>query len=296
MNDRRMPEGAVHELLFGGILEWRGGDAEELQRIVARINRLGLARAELDADGGRTSLLFDDAPVPGARVTPDILDRLVDALQDLVDASDDPSSAESTLHCSAIHPGEVVETLIGVENGRVHPVSRIRPRLVEETAHAPVQTIAWRKVVPLGALLLLGFGLLAWQSGYLDRVFSAAPAQLTIDNGPFGNRILVTIDRTWGNYEVTLRRGAAYPATVEAVTADKQKATGIAGRAAVDILAAGGTVYVHILDSDGNLMESVGVELRALVESEKGTAVAKIHGRIGAARVRLALSEGKVKR
>jgi len=288
-----MPEGPVEELLFGGILEWRGGNTQDLQQIVARINRLGLAHAELDADGGRHSLLFDDRPVPGKQATSGALDRLVDGLQELIDASDDPHSAESTLHCSAIHPGEVVETLIGIENGSVHPVSRIRPRLIEETAHAPIRTVAWRKVLPLGAALLLVFGLYAWKSGYLDRVFSAAPAQLEIDNGPFGDRLLVTIDRKWGNYEVTLRRGSAYPDTVEAMATDKASAKSIAEGAAIGIIADGGVVHVHLLDSRGKLLDSGTVELRALLEKSKGTAVAKFEGRIGAAQVRLALSEGE---
>lgn len=288
-----MPEGAVQELVFGGILDWRGGDVFEIERVVRKINRLGLAHVELDADGGRCSILFDDKPVPGAKATPTALDQLVDALQELVDASDDPQSAESTLHCSAIHPGEVVETLIGVENGRVTPVSRIRPRLVEETAHNPVRTVAWRKVLPLSAALLIAFGLYAWQSGYLDRVFSAAPAEITVDTGPFGDRLKAKIQRKWGNYEITIRRGTAFPATVEAVTADKENAKGIADRAAITILSEGGTVYVHLVNSRGEQLDSKAVELRPLVEDENGKAVAKISGKIGAAGIRLALSKGE---
>ena len=264
----------MQELLFGGILEVRGGEHEELQRIVSRINGIGLAQAELDADGGRHSILFDDRPVPGSKATPDALDQLVDSLQQLIDASDDAHSAESTLHCSAIHPGEVVETLIAIEDGRVHPVSRIRPRLVEETAHAPVQTVAWRKVVPLGLALLVAFGLIAWQSGYLDRVLSAAPAQLEIDNGAFGERLFVTIDRAWGNYEITVARGADYPATVDAIAAERAAAKERALQLAISILADGATVYVQLLVAVGGVLEAAPVELRALVEDPKGTAVA----------------------
>jgi len=295
MDEHRLPEGPLEELLFGGILEWRGGDAHELERIVGEINALGLARAELDPDGGRFSILFDDKPVPGARVTPDVLDRLVDGLQALVDASEDPAGAESTLHCSAIHTGEIVETLIGVEGGVVRPVSRIRPRLIEESADIPVRTVAWKKVVPLGLLLLVGFGLVAWRSGYLDRVFSAAPAEFEVDRGPFGERLRVSITREWGNYVITLRRGASYPATVEAITAERAGAKGIAERAAIDIIAAGGTVYVQLLDANGEVIDSKEVELRTLVEDAKGKAIARIRGRIGAAQVRIALSKGERK-
>ena len=295
MTDRRLPEGPAQELLFGGILEWRGGDYHALQQIVARINRIGLAQAELDADGGRHSILFDDRPVDGSKATPDALDRLIDGLQELIDASDDAHSAESTLHCSAIHPGEVVETLIAIEDGRVHPVSRIRPRLVEETAHVPVQTVAWRKVVPLGLALLVAFGLIAWQSGYLDRVLAAAPAELEIDNGPFGKRLFVTIDRNWGNYEITIARGAAYPATVDDIKAERAAAKERSLQLALSILEGGQKVYVQLLDSNGGVMESAAVELRALVEDPKGNAVAKIRGRIGAKGVRLSLSKGERK-
>jgi hypothetical protein len=291
------PDGPLEEIFFGGILEWRGGDTEALREIVSRLNRLGLATAELDADGGRHSLLFDDAPVPGARVDPGRLADLVDALQELVDASDDPGGAESTLHCTAVHADGVVETLIGIEGGLVKPVSRVRARAAEEREPPAVRrTVSWRFVIPMGLLLVVGFGLMAWRSGLLDSVLSTAPDGLAIETGSFGENLAVEIDRSWGDYVIKVTRGPGYPASVEAFNAAKENATAISDRAALDILAAGGTIHVHLLDADGGLLETAPLELRPLLEDASGYATAKVHGRIGAARVKLALSKGKPKK
>jgi hypothetical protein len=291
------PDGPLEEIFFGGILEWRGGDTEALREIVSRLNRLGLATAELDADGGRHSLLFDDAPVPGARVDPGRLANLVDALQELVDASDDPGGAESTLHCTAVHSDGIVETLLGIEGGMVKPVSRVRARAAEEREPPAVRrTVSWRFVIPMGLLLVVGFGLMAWRSGLLDSVLSTAPDGLAIETGSFGENLAVEIDRSWGDYVIKVTRGPGYPASVEAFNAAKENATAISDRAALDILAAGGTIHVHLLDADGGLLETAPLELRPLLEDASGYATAKVHGRIGAALVKLALSKGKPKK
>ena len=290
----REPDGPLEELVWGGILEWRGGDTGALLEIVARLNALGVARAELDADGGRHSLLFDDGPVTGAGVRAGGPAALLDLLQELIDAGGDPRSAESTLHCSAVHADGVVETLIRVEDGRVRSLSRVRERTPGERRPASVRRpIPWSLVVPVGALVLVAFGLMAWTSGLLDRVLSSSPESITVETGPFGTRLAASVDRKWGNYLVTVTRGPDYPTSVEEVEAARAAATEISDRAAIDILAGGGQIYVQLRSADDTLLEEAQVELRPLVEAADGRAVARIPGRLGAAKVRLSLSSGK---
>ena len=287
------PGGALENLRFGGILEVRGGSRDNLLAVVRRINAIGLAQAELDSDGGRHSLMFDDQPVSGSAASNDQIDRLVEELQALLDASESPVGAESTLHCTAIHTDGVIETLIGVEQGRVHPVSRVRSR-----TPPPIDTlseqrrVAWVRVSAVVLLFVIGSTMMAWQFGYIDRVLASSATDLKHDLGPFENRLEFDLERSWGRYKITIRRGPGFPVDPAAAKAQADAATGFAESTAAQIIADGGTLYVQLVNANGQVLESTAIELRPLIEAPDGKATCELHGRVGAKSVRLALSKG----
>jgi len=287
------PTGPLENLRFGGILEVRGGSRDNLLAVVRRINGIGLAQAELASDGGRHSLMFDDQPVSGSAASNDKIDRLVEELQALVDASESPDGAESTLHCTAIHTDGVIETLIGVEQGRVHPVSRVRSRTPPPIdTRSEQRRVAWVRVSGVALLLVIGCSMLAWKFGYIDRVLASSATSLEHDVGPFGDRLEFELERSWGRYKITIRRGPGFPADPAAAKAQTDAAESLAESTAAQIIADGGTLYVQLVNAKGKVLESTSIDLRPLIEAPDGKATCELHGRVGAKSVRLALSKG----
>jgi hypothetical protein len=248
------PPGPVDHARFGGILEGRHDDPAPLEGAVARLNEMGLVEAELEIEGGRYSLMLDGGRIPGRRMSDSALAELVDCLGDLVEGSGHPETAECTLHCSVLARGAVRETLFVPRDGRVHAMSRVRA-VAEgcaepdpEVTTAALRRFGRRQAIWIAAVLLAAFGLAAWQSGYIDRILSRDPERIKVDTGPFGEDLAVVLDNTWGNYEVTLRRGPSYPTTEEAITKRREAAADLPHRAALGILSEGGTIYVQLRD------------------------------------------------
>ena len=77
-----------------------------------------------------------------------------------------------------------------------------------------------------------------------------------------------------------------------AAKAQTDAATGFAESTAAQIIADGGTLYVQLVNAQGKVLESTSIDLRPLIEAPDGTATCKLHGRVGAKSVRLALSKG----
>jgi hypothetical protein len=161
-----------------------------------------------------------------------------------------------------------------------------------EVTTAALRRFGRRQAIWIAAVLLAAFGLAAWQSGYIDRILSRDPERIKVDTGPFGEDLAVVLDNTWGNYEVTRRRGPSYPTTEEAITKRREAAADLPHRAALGILSEGGTIYVQLRDGSGNVLASAAVELRALLGSTDGEVVVKLPGRIAARSVRLDLERG----
>jgi len=286
------PTGPVESLRFGGILEIVGGSRGSLESIVRILNGLDLVEAELDTDGGHHSLMFDNQPVPGKRASRERIDRLVELLQELVDASEEPAGAESTLNCTAVHSDGVVETLIGVKGGVVRPISRVRGRVPPPIDNlAEQRRMAWGRVLVAVVALAVGSSLLAWKYGYVDRVMAAAAEKMERDTGAFGDRLEFTAEREWGKYKILVKRGPGYPADPEQVAAQLAASKDLAARAVIKILSSGGTIYVQLLDKQGKVLGSSPVNLRPLLESADRTAKGELAGKLGATRFRLSLSE-----
>lgn len=299
VNDFSSPRKPVREARFGGLLEGRRGEAPQMHRIASEIEKLGIARPELELEGGRFSLLMDDRPLPGEGVDENRLEDFAALLQQLVDASPQPGTVESTLRCTLIHEDEVQEVLFAVMNGAVRLVGRTRPIKDEER---PVETPdAWkpstfgfggRHAVIIAALLIVIFGIAAWQSGYIDKIFSTGTSQILLETGTFGRLLQLEIDSSWGDYEVRILRGPEFPESAAQVKALEEEAVSAADRAAINAVSNGGLIYVQLRNEEGRLLAVRQVELRPLLTKEDGVVIVKLPGRIGSHEVRLSLDAG----
>ena len=299
MANEPWPPGPIDHARFGGILEGRHDDPEALADIVARLNELGLVTAELEVDGGRYSLMLDDRRIPGSRMSDAALAVVLECLTDLVEASNHPGTAESTLHCAEFTREAVRETLFVPQDGRMNALSRVRP--IEAGPDEPdpgdvakaFRGVGRKRALWIAAALLIAFGVTAWKSGYLDRLFSRDPERIALDTGPFGSDLAVRVQRSWGNYEVTIRRGRTFPTTGEEIAARRDAAPDLAQRAALGILSEGGTIYLQLRDGAGEVLVATSAELRPLLSSEDGEVTARLPGRIAARAIRLDLQRGR---
>src|ERR1700733_4318395 len=95
-----LDSGAPRFAWFDGIVEGRLGDASAVRAAAERTNRAGLGRMDVGVDGGRFSLLMDDATVPAARMTDENRRALAVALNEIAAAAEGP--VESTLRCTEV--------------------------------------------------------------------------------------------------------------------------------------------------------------------------------------------------
>jgi hypothetical protein len=284
---------------FDGILTGPIGDVAALRAAVDALNRGGVVSATLDLDGGRFSLLFDDALFAPERLDAATSRDLAANLQRVADAAAPHASVESTLRCTLVRADDVTETLFVVQGRKVQGLSCTRPRRSEDDARAapppsPLGTsnVSRGHVVAIGVGFLLLFVLFAWKSGYVDRLFAPSGDGLPVTLGDFDGVVKATVESKWGDFEVKLVRGPRWPTTVEEGTRLVAEATTPAARAAMQVVTNGGDVYVRLENGHDEVLEAVKVELRPLVARSDGEAKATLHGRIVAARVRLDLDQG----
>src|SRR4051812_4968194 len=90
---------------FDGIVEGRVGDVASVRAAVERANATGFGRMDVGVDGGRFSVLMDDATVPASRMTDENRCALAGALNEIAVASAGP--IESTLRCTEVFQDEV---------------------------------------------------------------------------------------------------------------------------------------------------------------------------------------------
>lgn len=295
-----LPKGPVRYALFGGILEGRVADEDALEAIASQMNRLDTVPADLEIDGGRFTLLLDDGPVPGARVSPAKQAQLLGLLEELIQASARPHEVESTLHVTHVYADAAVETLLAIVDGELQPVSRVRDLKPGDTLReegpeslgAPLRALGVKRGLLVGALLLVVFGLMAWRSGYVDMLFHASVSKLAIERGPFAGILAVSASERWGSYIVTISRGPAYPKDAADVARLRRERTDLPGQAAVRIAAEGGRLFVQLRDGAGRVLQSEAAELGALLSDAEAEVSVRISGRLKAQAVRLSLGRG----
>jgi hypothetical protein len=281
---------------FDGVLIGAVEELGELERAVADLNSAGATRARLEVDGGRFSLLLDDRRLPVDAGREPAIRALVERLDAVAAAASRRGELESTLRSVTVEREEVVERLFAARGRALEVVGRSRPRQPSDEQRFPAPAGPaprdGRRLLFTALGLLLVFGALAWQRGYVDRLFSPRASSLEVDCGLFAPRLAADVDSRLGDYVVTVRRGDGYPATAQAVEEQVGAATTPLERAAARVVADGGRVYVRLEDRDGRVLEVAPVELRALLGAADGRVTCELGGRMDARRVRIDLDSG----
>lgn len=280
---------------FDGIVEGRLGDAAAVRDAASRANATGFGRMDVGVDGGRFSVLMDDTTVPASRMTDANRGALANALSEIAGASAGP--VESTLRCTEVFRNEVRETLFLAEGGAIRALTRTRPVTEADNfrnpeSPAPPPSMGRGRLAVVLALFLVAFGIVAWTSGWVDRLLAAKSGAIRIETGPFADFIDVEVAKSWGVYEVKLRRGPGFPVANERLAELRAKASTPAERAALDVVAQGGEIWLRLEDEEGHGLAAAQTDLRPLVSGPDRTADAELPGRITAARVRLSLDAG----
>ncbi|MFN8824304.1 MAG: hypothetical protein ACK501_05010 [Planctomycetota bacterium] len=289
------PTGAPLAAFVEGLLDGRVGDATALQQAIANLQHAGAGPFRAEVLGGRFSLLPAATQVTGAPFDEAAQARFLQALQGVAAAAA-PGSVETNLRCRLVYADVVAETLFVQRNGALEPLTRVRPRTADDglgVPRAPAVPFGLRRRELLFAapLLLLAGGLVAWQSGWIDRVLAARAEQLRTDTGPFGAMLQLRVEPAWGNYRVTITRGPEYPATTGALAARRDGTDDLVARAAIAAVGDGGAIFVQLLGPEDKVLAEHRTELRPLLTAVDGTIEAKLPGAMLAASVRLSLSK-----
>ncbi|MDA1265001.1 MAG: hypothetical protein O2816_07980 [Planctomycetota bacterium] len=296
-----VPDGPVRCAWFGGLIDGRRQDDEALRAAVERGNQLGLVHLDLELDGGKFSVLFDDSAVAGDDMSAKKSSDLLEVLQQIVAASAEPGRVESTLRCTEVYEDGAVETLFSSKGGKIECISRPRALTAQDHAHAiaagveaePLPPGSRRQLLGLLALLLVAFAALAWQGGLVDRIAAKAGEQLEVDPGPFGATLAVETTTRWGMYKVTLRQGDAWPRSSAAAQAAIDAAGSVTEGAAMRAIADGGAIWLQLQDGQGNVLDAARIKLvRLLTEGKDPKDEVELRGRIAARRLVLALDSG----
>lgn len=289
------PTGPPLAAFVEGLLDGRVADAGALQQAIANLQHAGAGPFRAEVLGGRFSLLPAATQVTGAPFDQAAQARFLQALQGVAAAAA-PGSVETNLRCRLVYADVVAETLFVVRNGSIEPLTRVRPRTADDGLGVPrVPTVPFglrrRELLFAAPVLLLAGGLVAWQSGWIDRVLSARADQLRTDAGTFGAMLQLRVEPAWGNYRVTITRGPEYPATTSALAARRDGTEDLVARAAIAAVGDGGAMFVQLLDPDDKVLAEQRTELRPLLTAADGTIEVKLPGAMQAASVRLSLSK-----
>jgi len=289
------PTGAPLAAFVEGLLDGRVGDASALHAAIARLQTAGAGPFRAEVLGGRFSLLPAATQVTGAPFEEAAQAQFLQALQGVAAAAA-PGSVETNLRCRLVYADVVTETLFVVRGGQIEPLTRVRPRTADDglgVPRAPAVPFGLRRRELLFAapLLLLAGGLVAWRSGWIDRVLSARAEQLRAETGPFGAMLQLRVEPAWGNYRVTVTRGPEYPANASALAARRDGTEDLVARAAITAVGDGGAIFVQLLGPDDKVLAEQRTELRPLLTAADGAIEAKLPGAMQAASVRLSLSK-----
>ena len=248
-------------------------------------------------------MLLSEVTLAGARFGGGRPERFREELETLLELLPQGQSVESTLRCTMVHEGAATETLFGVVGGRLRPVSRQRPLREKDHVRAPshgqiaaLQGLGPGRMIAVLVLLLVGFGLGAWQTGYIDQLFAPGVERLGTELGDFDGLVRLDIEKSWGVYKLELRRGARFPAKsseVEALLAERESTK---AQAAVRLVADGSRIWVQLRDADGKVLHAGSAALRPLLEEPDAVVKLSLKGRIGVREIRLALSSGTAAR
>jgi hypothetical protein len=282
---------------FDGIVEGRLGDAALVREAASRANAGGFGHMDVGIDGGRFSVLMGEDTVRARAMTDENRRLFANTLAEIAAASTGP--VESTLRCTEVFRHEVRETLFLAEGASIRALTRTRPVTDADLyrnpdAGAPAAPSMGRgRLAIVATLLVLVFGSVAYFGGWVDRLLAAKAESLAIDTGPFADFVDVSVSKSWGSYEVELRRGRGFPVENAQIQELRTKAATPADRAALDIVTNGGKLWVRLEDPQGRGLAAVACELRPLLSGEDRSVEQVLPGYMTAARVKLSLDAGR---
>lgn len=292
----QMPVGTPLAAFLEGMLDGRIADAPRLHAAVSALQKAGAGAFRSEMHGGRFSLLPAATQLPAGAFDEAAQARFVAALHELVAAAA-PNSIETNLRCKLVYAEQVAETLFVARGDRIEPMTRLRARTAADGTGVPTVAAAVpfglrrREVLFAAPLLLLAGSLVAWRSGWIDRILAARAEALRIDTGPFADLLQVATRRAWGDYRVELRRGAGYPADAVALGARRDGAKDLVTRAAIASVGDGGEVFVQLVDAQDVVLAEARAELRPLLTTADAVVEARLPGHRTAAALRLSLTK-----
>ena len=106
----------------------------------------------------------------------------------------------------------------------------------------------------------------------------------------------VSVEKSWGSYQVTIQRGPSYPKDAEEADQLRLARKSLGERAALDIVTKGNNLYVLLCNEEGESVESEKAELRPLLNDKDGKVPVRLPGHINGHSIRLTLDRGKAKK
>lgn len=284
---------------FDGLLQGPRAPIDAINAEVAAINKKGIVEFSIGDDPAYFSLLISDRIVEGSAIVGDCREEFIAALTPIVNLLPNQHLYESTLRCTEVFEDEVRESVFTIRGRDVACLSRTRPPEEGDLARAPreflvsLQPRPWGTILIIASLLLLVFGLGAWQSGWVDRVFAASSRSLLIEAGPFASLLEANVTDSLGEYTITIRRGPGYPRTREESAALTNGASTPVAIAAAAAIVNGNNIFIRLETGDGFVLERREVSLRELLSNDTMNNAAKLQGRISAQKLVLALDAGR---
>ena len=135
MTAQTPPVGPPLVVEIDGILDGRVQQPESLTAAANALSQCGIGGFVCEITGGRFSLLPQATRLPGREFGEAAQARFLDGLNALCAAAV-AGSVESTLRCRLVFADQVAETLFVARGPAIEPLTRVRPRLAEESTAA----------------------------------------------------------------------------------------------------------------------------------------------------------------
>lgn len=279
---------------FDGIADGTIGDEELLRSALA--TKCAYGDPAVERDGPKFSVIFRESECGPAVMTDANRAALVDALRRVASAANGP--VESTLRCTEVFRDVVRETMFTFDDGDVRALSRDRPVSQDDRARtgaaaaAEGPPISGLRLGIITAAFLVAFTAVAWSSGWIDRIAATKSQDLVVDTGPFAQALTASVSSDMGSYVVTIRRGPAYPVSAADAADLSSKAATPAERVALGAVQSGGLIWLRLETSKGEGLAAASTSLAALATSADREIEVRLPGRIGAAKIELAVEPG----
>lgn len=215
------PPSESRAVRFGGLLRGRFEDGEAL-RLEANALRTELPiPVDIEVERGRYTIRFDDRILTGAECGEFDGSRILEVLQRVVDAGEEPLEAESTLRFVQVFQSEVAEVALLLEGGEFRQLGRMRaigPEDQEMLAELEQRArSAQRRVLQRTLMALVGAAVLAVILRIPDRILGPAPSEVQVDLGSFEGELQVELESRLGALVALVQRSEAPGETVQNV-------------------------------------------------------------------------------